>query len=182
MPMEASETSLKKLEEELDHLLTAGFTLKTERLPQLEDYLVDIKDYWPEGQEQKDADTEEEEEPEETEIEEYLPDYILEAAEKILEEKEPTRMVLVYSNYTTPVSVYYNNIEIRKVPRFRLGYNVLGRAFPPSGLIEIAEDLYGQDFQEVKTHEMLHIKHPQKSEYEIRQLTRLSLPFPPRWH
>lgn len=176
--MEAFDKTLKELEEELDQMLSRDQPLEDGRkLPKLEDYLVDIKDYWPEEDETEDA------EETETDTEQYLPDYVWEEAEKIKEENQTvSSFALTYSSYTPPLSVYYNNIEIRKVPKFKLGYNILGRAFPSAGLIEIADDLYGQDFQEVKTHELLHVKHPEKTEYEIRQLTRLSLPFSPRWH
>jgi len=71
---------------------------------------------------------------------------------------------------------------IRKVPRQQLGYGILGRAFPYMGLIEIAADLYGNDFEEVRTHEILHMQHPEKSEFDIRLLTKMSIPFAPRWH
>lgn len=100
-------------------------------------------------------------------------------------EKQKNTTIMIYTNYTTyttPISVYYNNIEIRRVPRFKLGYGVIGRAFPKLGIIEIADDLYGYDFEEVKIHEMLHIKHPEKTEYEIRHLTKMLLPFKPKWH
>jgi hypothetical protein len=168
--------TLKELEEELDEILSRSPLLKSEReLPKLEEYMVNIKDYWPEGD-----DGTEEADADETGMDtEYLPDYIAEEAEKI---KDESGLTVIYPSYAPPLSVYYNNLEIRKVPRFKLGYNVLGRAFPSIGLIEIADDLYGQDFQEVKTHEMLHIKHPEKTEYEVRQLTRLVLPFSPKWH
>jgi hypothetical protein len=73
-------------------------------------------------------------------------------------------------------------VVIRKVPRYALGYRVLGRAFPYAGIIEIAADLYGQEFEEVKTHEMLHIKYPRASELSIRSMTKALLPFTPRFH
>ena len=71
---------------------------------------------------------------------------------------------------------------IRRASRLELGYGVLGRAFPYRGLIEVASDLYGNDFEEVKMHEILHMQHPEKSEMEIRMMTRMALPFTPHWH
>ncbi len=79
-------------------------------------------------------------------------------------------------------SSYYGDIIIRRVPRYNLGYGVLGRAFPRLRLVEIASDLYGQEFDEVKTHEILHVKNPGMSEMEIRRLTKEILPFAPRFH
>lgn len=83
--------------------------------------------------------------------------------------------------YRSPKPDYFGWI-IRRVPKHELGYGILGRAFPCMGLIEIAADLYGNDFEEVRTHEILHMQNPEKSELDIRMLTRMSLPFTPRWH
>lgn len=136
--------------------------------------------------EEGEEDTEEErtEEEEDTETQILPPYYSPYWAPEIGIEKEiefqPVETAF-YTNYVPPVSSYYN-VEIRRVPKFKLGYNILGRAFPRRRTIEIRDDLYGHDFEEVKTHELLHIKHPQKSEYEIRQMTRVSVPFNPRWH
>ncbi|MBI4173797.1 MAG: hypothetical protein HY519_03705 [Candidatus Aenigmarchaeota archaeon] len=77
---------------------------------------------------------------------------------------------------------YMSGARVRKVPRHRLGSHVLGRCFPAYGLIEIANDLLGNDFEEVLAHELMHLRHPEKPEYEIRQLTRMALPFAPRFH
>jgi hypothetical protein len=82
------------------------------------------------------------------------------------------------SNYST----YYGDITIRRVPRYSLGYRILGRAFPNLRRIEIASDLYGRDFDEVKAHELMHVRHPELSELEVRRITREILPFAPRFH
>lgn len=63
-------------------------------------------------------------------------------------------------------------VQIRKVPKGFLGYRVLGRAFPHSKVIEIADDLEGDEFEEVKLHELLHIQDSYASEYDIRSRTR----------
>ncbi len=87
-----------------------------------------------------------------------------------------------YFGYSTTITNPYLGVTIRRAPASTLGRGVLGRAFPSYGLIEILDSLTGNDFEEVKAHELMHIAYPQKSEYEIRQLTRLSLPFSPRFH
>lgn len=95
------------------------------------------------------------------------------------EKEEETKQQFPVQTNSSP---YYGNIVIKKVPKYVLGYHVLGRAFPYLGLIEIAADLYGQEFEEVKTHEILHIKHPQASEMEIRRMVKEILPFSARFH
>lgn len=87
-----------------------------------------------------------------------------------------------YFGYSTTIINPYLGVTIRRAPAATLGRGVLGRAFPSYGLIEILDSLTGNDFEEVKAHELMHMAYPQKSEYEIRQLTRLSLPFSPRFH
>jgi hypothetical protein len=63
-------------------------------------------------------------------------------------------------------------VRIRRVPKEVLGYRVLGRAFPGMNLIEIVDTLEGDEFEEVKLHELLHIQDPFASEYNIRARTR----------
>ena len=72
------------------------------------------------------------------------------------------------------------DIEIRRVPRHMLGYGVLGRARINSRIVEIASDLYGYMFEKVKTHEILHILHPEKSEEEIIEMTERAMKYA-RW-
>jgi hypothetical protein len=76
----------------------------------------------------------------------------------------------------------YAGWEVRRVAAHHMGYGVLGRCFPYSGIIEIRGDLYGDDFQEVLTHEIIHMQNPGASELDVRQLTRMRLSFTPRWH
>lgn len=82
------------------------------------------------------------------------------------------------------IGLTYPGMSIERVPADVLGYGVLGRCFPYSdtGLIQIRNDLYGDDFTEVLTHELKHMAHPEMSEDEIRQETRRKLPFTPRFH
>ncbi len=65
-------------------------------------------------------------------------------------------------------------IKIYKVLKEKLG-NALGRAWPFKKVVEIASDLYGYKEREVLEHELMHIKYPNLSEYEIRNKTRLKL-------
>ena len=63
-----------------------------------------------------------------------------------------------------------------------LGENVLGRAILALNLIQIREDLYGLDFEEVKKHEVNHLLYPYMTEWEVRQKTKMELPFYTRFH
>jgi hypothetical protein len=65
-------------------------------------------------------------------------------------------------------------IKVYKVLREKLG-GALGRAWPFKKVIEIASDLYGYKEKEVLEHELMHIKYPFLSEYEIRIKTKLKL-------
>ncbi|MBN2422055.1 hypothetical protein JXB41_02415 [Candidatus Woesearchaeota archaeon] len=67
-------------------------------------------------------------------------------------------------------------IIVRSVPEHILGVGVLGRAFIHSNYIEILDTLMGQDYVEVLTHEILHIKMPHYSEMKIREITRNYIP------
>jgi hypothetical protein len=66
---------------------------------------------------------------------------------------------------------------LERVSHHALGPGVLGRAFPGLNLIQIREDLYGNDFEEVKKHEVNHIIFPYLNESEIRSKTKSELPF-----
>lgn len=72
---------------------------------------------------------------------------------------------------------YYSEIIVREVPKSTLGYRVLGRAIFGVGrkIVEIAKELKGYLKFEVLTHELMHLKYPNLSEYEIRIKTRLRL-------
>ena len=65
-----------------------------------------------------------------------------------------------------------SGVIVRRVPQNILGNGVLGRAWIYSGHIEILDSLHGDAYQEVLTHEVLHILHPEKKEMDIRQMTR----------
>jgi len=85
------------------------------------------------------------------------------------------------STYRSPM-IFYPGIEIRRSSSSELGYGILGRCFPYSGIIEIRNDLYGDDFFEVLTHELTHMHNPHLNELEVRAATRLKMPFTPKWH
>jgi hypothetical protein len=65
-----------------------------------------------------------------------------------------------------------SGVTVRRVPQHILGNGVLGRAFIHSNYIEILDSLIGNEYNEVLTHEVLHILHPEKKEMDIRQMTR----------
>lgn len=64
-------------------------------------------------------------------------------------------------------------VTINRVPQNVLGTGVLGRAFIYQLHIEILDSLVGNAYQEVLTHEVLHIIHPEKKEVEIRSMTKM---------
>ena len=68
-------------------------------------------------------------------------------------------------------------VIIRRVPQSVLGPNVLGRAFVFAKYIEILETLQGIDYEEVKTHEILHVRYPFEPEEKIRERTRATVPY-----
>ena len=82
------------------------------------------------------------------------------------------------------VSSYFFG-QWRRASQAELGPYVLGRCWPANGKVEILEGLYGDEFQEVFTHEIVHLRHPELSESEVRHRTRLELEgrgISPRWH
>ena len=95
-------------------------------------------------------------------------------------EERKNKKLVNPKNYSP--KILYPGIDIKKVPAGQLGYGILGRCFPYSGLIEIRSDLYGEDFREVLMHELTHMQHPNWSEMDVRVATRMRLPFSPRWH
>jgi len=65
-----------------------------------------------------------------------------------------------------------SGVTVKRVSQNTLGNGVLGRAFIGQNYIEILDSLSGNAYQEVLTHEVLHIIHPEKKEMEIRNITR----------
>lgn len=63
----------------------------------------------------------------------------------------------------------YPKIKVEYVSEYILGSHVLGRAFPSKRLIQILYNLYGTLKEKVKKHEMLHVEHPDWSEYKVRE-------------
>lgn len=107
---------------------------------------------------------------------------IASGTEELEKENKEFLIDMIQPAAQTGYSTCYGDILIRRVPRYSLGYRVLGRAFPLMKRIEIASDLYGQDFEEVKTHEIIHVRHPELSEADVRRRTRQSLSFSARFN
>jgi len=66
---------------------------------------------------------------------------------------------------------------VQRVPRHMLGPYVLGRCYPSLGVIQIADDLYGTDYDEVFAHEQKHLANPLMSEMEVRFWTKTLFPY-----
>lgn len=77
---------------------------------------------------------------------------------------------------------YGPGVIINRVPQSILGHNVLGRAFIGLNYIEILESLHGNDFEEVKRHELNHIFYPCLSEQQVSDKTRYELPFAAKYN
>ena len=75
-----------------------------------------------------------------------------------------------------------SNVSIKRVPPAVLGENVLGRSFPGLKIVEIRDDLYGKEWEEVLRHEMNHINFPYLTESQIRTKTKQELPFQSHYH
>jgi hypothetical protein len=75
-----------------------------------------------------------------------------------------------------------DGITILKVPESMLGANVLGTANLKTNVIHILESLQGCAFDEVKRHELNHLKFPYLGEWDIRQKTRAELAHYPIYH
>ena len=115
---------------------------------------------------------------------------------RLIQEKEKDKKSYYYRTIT-PISYYYttkknneekwytfvpSNVKIKRTSQVVLGNNVLGRSFPGLKIIEIREDLYGTDWEEVLRHEMNHINFPYMTENQIRTKTKQELPFHPKYH
>ena len=75
-----------------------------------------------------------------------------------------------------------SNVQVFRVPQTMLGYNVLGCAFLGQNVIYIRDTLHGNEFEEVKRHEINHILHPWMTESQIRLKPKQELPFDARFH
>lgn len=110
------------------------------------------------------------------------------AVQKYYEELEKKKGIIYYYVEPKPaqkrVDYYIFNqdwVTILRVSQAELGPRVLGIAYIGKGLIKILDILYGDDFVEVKKHELLHIQYPQKSEAEIRQMTKQAMGYQTRY-
>ena len=121
---------------------------------------------------------------------------IIESIRCVKEKKEDkkdyhyTTITLSSYEYTTTLQnknqTWYtfipSNIKIRRVTPAVLGENVLGRSFPGLKIVEIRDDLYGKEWEEVMRHEMNHINFPYLTEGQIRTKTKQELPFQSKYH
>lgn len=125
------------------------------------------------------------------EHESFINDHLLPFDEQILayyQELEEKKTIIFYYVEPKPAKQrvdYYiftpDWVTILRVPQSELGAGVLGVAYIGLNLVKILETLYGADFREVKKHELLHLKYPQKSEREIRQQTKQELSYQTRY-
>jgi hypothetical protein len=110
------------------------------------------------------------------ELEEYY--------QELIEEEEEKKTVIYYYVQERPQEKradYYiftpDWVTIMRVPQQELGNGVLGVAYLGTNVIKILDTLHGQDFVEVKKHEILHLQYPNQSESWIRRRTAAELPF-----
>ncbi len=92
----------------------------------------------------------------------------------------------IYSYFSQENESYYlftpDWVTVVRASQAELGHGVLGLAMPGTNVIKILDTLYGNDYVEVKQHELLHIFFPHKSEPEIRKMTPWHLNFLPKFH
>ncbi len=74
------------------------------------------------------------------------------------------------------------NVRIERLAQKDIGYGILGTANLSAGVIQILETLYGKDFEEVLTHETIHLENWDKSESWVRYETKNRCDFPTRFH
>jgi len=80
------------------------------------------------------------------------------------------------SYYVRDMTVQMVVRSVERVPRHILGANVLGRCWG-YGEIQIADDLEGEDYEEVHVHEQKHANSPWMSEGAVRFWTQALLPW-----
>jgi|TARA_Y100000310_G_C20701283_1_gene830139 hypothetical protein len=120
--------------------------------------------------------------------------HVLNEEEKRIEEEKQFNVKIpapVYYNYISPskkkeLAAGYtfvpSDVQIFRVPQTVLGYNVLGCAFLGTNVVYIRDTLSGDQFEEVKRHEINHISHPWMTESQIRAKTKRELPFEANFH
>ena len=111
-------------------------------------------------------------------------DYVFDAYMDYLENK---RTVIYYEK---PKKIdegrYYvftpDSVQVVRASASEMGHGVLGLAYTGMGLVKILDTLHGADYDEVLKHELNHIKYPQKSEWEIRRMTKEQLGGNTKYH
>jgi len=94
------------------------------------------------------------------------------------EKTEPSNYVTEPEDYPVQkpdVTLSMPSLPIQRVPSHILGNGVLGRCYVGTTLIQIRDDLYGDDFNEVDIHELKHALNPYLQEYYVRFWTRAML-------
>ncbi len=79
---------------------------------------------------------------------------------------------------------FSSHIPFRQASRmnsYQLGNGVLGRYFPGTGEIQIADFAHGDDFSEIYTHEARHSMNHSSEEKDVREFTRNVLK-KTKWH
>jgi hypothetical protein len=74
-----------------------------------------------------------------------------------------------------------SGLRVVRASEGELGKGVLGVAYIGLGLIKILDNLYGQEYQEVLKHEVLHHQYPHEAESSIRKMTMNALPYPTKY-
>jgi hypothetical protein len=120
--------------------------------------------------------------------------HVLDEEDKLKEKEQQFNVKIpapVYYNYISPskkkeLAAGYtfvpSDVQIFRVPQTVLGYNVLGCAFMGTNVVYIRDTLHGNQFEEVKRHELNHIAHPWMTESQIRSKTKKELPFEASFH
>lgn len=73
-------------------------------------------------------------------------------------------------------------IRIERKSQKDIGYGILGTANKSAGVIQILDSLYGKDFEEVLTHESIHIENWDATESWVRYETKQRCNFETRFH
>ncbi len=113
----------------------------------------------------------------------YRAEYVPVKPPELPPSSEAEPFVVAVREYARVPGYFFSSL--RRASQAELGPYVLGRCWPATGEVEVLSGLYGDEFREVLAHEFVHLRHPDLSESEVRQRTRLELGrlgIPARWH
>lgn len=104
-------------------------------------------------------------------------EYVFDAYMNYLENK---RVVIYYEKPDIKHDGRYyifepDSVRVVRASAAEMGNGVLGLAYTGMGLVKILDTLHGADYDEVLKHELNHVKYPNKSEWEIRRMTKQEL-------